>query len=831
MAKRISRATGIWTDNNTWGLIDTGSFANTEATSFVLTTTYASSSTFTLAGPTTIDGHAVKLSVRSNTLGTMTTGIDSASVDVPGTIVAVSASDLPAAATADLNGGWIFFKYATPVTLSGSGVYSIKAKTSNASQISLFVSAGNNFDRLLSTTTTGTPVAGDDVIIAGEYTGVGTSNNIVVTMDNSGSTIFGSATASLLSPAIAVCSKGFLRYDTGSAKSPTLKLSGSLIVYTGGEFSMGLSGSEIPRNSTASLQFLPTTNVDYGLTVRNLGTYNAAGLSRTVGKEVGWCFLTTDLLKSGSVCNVDRDTGWLDGDQIAIATTSQTAAQCETASLSGNAGATSFTITGGGGPTGSVVFTHSGSVPLIAAEIILLNRNVKVYGSSSTRQAYVNIKATATASMKWAEYYWLGSATANKRGIDIATSTGGVLNMVSCSFHDFAVASSRGLNLAANINGTVNLLSNTGYNINDYLISLVLMNGIVTVDSNILMRSNNANIINLGDIGSIITNNVVIGGQVGINVSENAATIGTISGNRAHGNSVGLAIGSTTNGGLILNQTSYRNSQGIACNTAPSFINDIIISGSNLFGNVSNYIQAASSCGNITFISCSFNSDIAFPSQAILLSNPSISKLNFINCDFGTVGTFKSGSSAEFSISGLGTNCSVTVVNSIMTSPTIVATQTNMTSGSFIAIQKFNKIAGNHKTFKRFGTLFIESGSVHTGTKSLKMVPNDISCSLESSGQFGGFKIAVASGSTGYFSIYALKDSIYNGIQPKLILKRNDAVGISADQLIDTYTAGTGSWNMMSGSSPAVNDDGVLEFVVAITGTSGSVFLDSAATT
>lgn len=831
MAKRISRATGLWSNNNTWGLVDTGSFSNSESTANALTTAYQLSTTFTLAGPTTIDGHAMKLAVRTGTLGTVTTAIDSASIDVPGTVVAVSASDLPAAATADLNGGWIFFKYATPITLSGSGVYSVKAKASNTLQVSFFVNGGSNWDRILSTTTTGTPAAADDVIIAGEYTGVGTSNNIVVTMDNSGSTIFGSRTASLLSPAIAVCSKAALRYDTGSSTTPTLKLSGSLIVYSGGEFSMGSTGSEIPRNSSASLQFMCKTNVDYGLEVRNLGTYYSYGLSRTAGKNVTYCKLTADVVKSGSVFNVDTDTGWLHGDMIGISSTSQTKTESETGSLSGSAGATSFTVNNFLGPTGSVIFTHSGSAPF-QAEVINLTRNVKLYGSSSTQQAYINVAATATASMYWTEYQYLGSATTNKRGINTATTTG-QFTMSYCALHDFKVASSCGLLIAGTSGNGYVFSNNVTYLIaNSHFQNAATTNTTWLVDSCVSMLNTDfVSLYTFSDLGGTVNNLMLSGCQnaAGIILSE-TNYINSISNINVHSCQNGLQTSPSFGVvGTINNLTAWRCiSTGVGICQGDITINNLISFGIN-----QTHIDQSGTGGfRLILNNPILNGDILYPTGTGI--NLNAQKNNIILEIYNGLIGVASGSMTTHTTdiqapgSNLGNIISVTLVNTKLGSATEVSNQTTMTSGSYISSQKHDQIAGQHKTWKKFGTLLIDSGSVHTGTKSLKMIPNDISCSLESSGKFGGFKVAVASGSTITPTVYVMEDTAYNGRRATLIAKRNDAIGWSSDYVLATATAASdGAWEALTGTTSGSNDDGTAEFVITCTGTTGSLYVDS----
>ena len=285
MAVRISRATGNWLTAGTWGLVDATSYNNSETTTTALTTSYQASSGST-TGVITTDGVALKLSVRTGTTGTMSVHLAIAGVEVTGTLVTINVADLPAAATATLDGGWIFFKFAASVALLGATSYTVEAKTSSSSQVSLFSSSGTNWSRAISTTATGAPAAGDDVIVCGEYTGAGTSNSFTVTMDETAATDYGSNTTSAVTPALAICSKGTLSFKSTSAANPYLRLSGYAVGYNGGTLNVGTTGTPIPRDSVGILEFDCAADGDFGLVTRNGSTCNLQGLSRTSAKNV-----------------------------------------------------------------------------------------------------------------------------------------------------------------------------------------------------------------------------------------------------------------------------------------------------------------------------------------------------------------------------------------------------------------------------------------------------------------------------------------------------------------------------------------------------------------
>lgn len=295
MATLLSCATGNWLTSTTWALVDSTSFQNSEAVSTLLITSYTETQSFT-PGAITIDGIAVKIGSRAGTSGTVSVRLAQGGTLVAGTEVTIDAADIPPATSGTvLDGGWVFFKFAAPVTLAGATAYTVSAKNSVNSQIALWRgSTSGDFSRALRTTTTQAPVAGDDVIIAGEHTGQGTGNDITVTMNETANTDYGANTTSAATPAVAVCKRGTLKFNDASAGNPYLRLSGWLVVYNGGTFNIGTTGTPIPRNSVAVLEFDCAADGDRGLQCRNGSTVNLQGLSRTSGKNIDRCLLTAD---------------------------------------------------------------------------------------------------------------------------------------------------------------------------------------------------------------------------------------------------------------------------------------------------------------------------------------------------------------------------------------------------------------------------------------------------------------------------------------------------------------------------------------------------------
>lgn len=239
--------------NGSWNIIaeTSSSYNYSESTTTALTTSYQASSNFT-PGAVTVTHIGIKLSVRTGTTGTISVNLRNTTLgaDVSGTEVTINTADLPVAATADLNGGWHFFKLASPVLLLAANNYAVQAKTSSSSQISLFATATTNWARAIVTDATGTPGAGDDMIVGGEYTGAGTSNSYTVTWNITATTDYGSAPTaanSLLTPGLAICNKGTWLLGTTAATNYNLRMSNSIIMYSGATWNEATTGTTTTR--------------------------------------------------------------------------------------------------------------------------------------------------------------------------------------------------------------------------------------------------------------------------------------------------------------------------------------------------------------------------------------------------------------------------------------------------------------------------------------------------------------------------------------------------------------------------------------------------------
>lgn len=840
MAVKYSIATGNFTAAGTWGTVDATSYLNAEnATESLLTTAYSGtrSSVFT-PGAITVSHLAVKLCERIGTTGTMSVSLRNATIGlddfVAGTEVTINTADLPTALEADLSGGWIFFTLAAPVLLLAATNYNIQAKTSSATQVDLWCDGTvDNISRCLVTTTTGAPAAGDDLIIAGEYTGAGTSNTFTVTMDNTATTDFGAASTSLVTPSLAICSKGILRSGVAASTAYYLKQSGNVIVYSGGQLDMGTSGTRIPGTSSFVLELDCGANVDFGLVVRNGGTWNAYGIDGRIPQTL----LNTDEAAAATVIGVVATTGWQVSDELVFASTTRTATESEKKTILTVDSGVQVTLTAG------LTNAHSGTSPT-QGEVINITRNVKVRGASASLQAYIDIKAAATVVLSYVELYWLGSATALKRGVDVGVTTGS-FTALYCALHDFVVASSRGFNVTALTSGTCSITYCVSYNVADIHFNVSATSSTTWTFDNLTAilgaPAGSSGLINIADVGGTGTNLRVSGVSstgAGIKIGEgNNGATGVFSAINVHScGGVGIYIASGTSAAsdnvTITSITSWRNSSYGALiagdnggATAGTF-NALTVTTMTLFGNTTANmaIQSSSEVARSIFSSLTIDSDASFTTAVglLLLGHASVLDVLIAASTFGGTTTHSSGD-IQFTFTN---NVELNLNNVLLASATEIDNPQNLTIASFVASAKHDQTAGAWKIFTKNSIIERDTTVFNTASPSEKISPAGESPSLNFKQRSGSKFISVASGATLTPSVYARKATSYDGAEPQLILARNDAVGITADTVLDTMTAAIGTWEQLTGITAAASADGVMEFYVDGACTAGAWNVD-----
>jgi hypothetical protein len=844
MSRLISKATGNWLDATTWYLVDSTSFLDAETSSDTLTNTYSQTRTSAFTpGAITIDGIAVKLRSRAaSPSGTMSIHLilSSDNSEVSGTEVVVNISDLPAGDATYTNCGWVFFKFSAPVSLAAATAYKIEAKSSAVSQIDLFRDATtDNFSRMLRVTTEQAPAAGDVMHVMGELTGAGTGNSFTVTMNETATTDYGPGTTGIA--ALTINQRGTLSYGSSAATNYYLKLSGDLVAYSGATLNIGTTGSPIPRDSTAVLEFDCASDGQFGLLCKNLSTITTQGLSRSSGKNIVSCLLNTDEAVNSTSLGVDTDTGWLDNDVIAIASTTQTSTQSEKGLLNGNATATTLTVDGFAGAGGGLVAAHSGTSPT-QAEVILLTRNVKIRSASSTSMTYVYVGPTCAVDADWTEFQYVGTASGGKYGLNIVATTS-IVSFRYCSVYDTesTVVYLGGLvagggSTEFSYNTIFTSTASTLLTIIPAATSLVSL----TVDHNIIIADDNTSSpINIGNCFITFTNNTLVGGQSGLSISGNYKS-GVMSGNLIHSSgSYGLLITGLKSAN-IGDWTIWR------CGAAGLYVGanaltlDVIIDTLTIFGcgtrNILFYGQAVNYpniIDGLVINSLVSNGDSSFATTSgIDIDGNVYVDLKINSGDFSTASGIKTAHTNDIKFLSAGNYSLVKIIlnNCKLAAGTEILNIGGMTSESFIKSQKHDQTTGTHKTWKKYGVIETDSAvnMYRTAAPSMRMTPNNATFKLES----GSFKVNVNSGQTCTPSVYIRESLVgdgtdYNGSRARLILKRNDAIGIIADAVIDTATnTSEGDFEQLTGTTAAATDDGVMEFIIDCDGTTGWINID-----
>lgn len=819
MAALLSCATGNFTNAATWALVDSTSLNDSIAANTVLTTSYVESSTFT-PGAITIDAIAVKVALRVGTTGTISVRLAQGGATVAGTEVTINVSDIHAGDVAANGGcGWYVFKFAAPVLLVAATLYTVSAKTSSSTQVNLFSSATTNWSRLLRTTTTQAPVAGDTLHIAGTFTAAATSSTIDVTMNSTATTAYGQMT---------INNKSSLSYGFAAATNYYLK-SQTIKVYGGASFSVGTVANIIPSGSTAVLEFNSASSGEHGLEIVGGGTLVVQGNPKTNWRS----YMTVDKAAGATSITVTDTTDWAAGDEIAYPTTNRTITQCEVKTISSITNATTYA-------TAALTNAHSGTAPY-AAEVVNLTRNIKIRGMSNTNTAYLKFYTSASVDMDWAELVFMGTNSSAKYVVTAGITTGSV-DINGCVWNSNSTSSSCAYNSFSLTTGSVSLTNNAIYNQGG---KGILFDGggsatvNVTLSNNYAIRCTGATCIEVSASAAFIltaSNNKAVGGSTnGVSFQITSFPM-TISGVESHGNSSsGLLLGSPYSGTTISNISCWNNgSNGAIVSGSAVNRTSTVVDGITLFSNgAANLLLSGNAVGTFILKNIVANGGTSLPTPLGLSVSGNMDGYQLINCDFGmTTGH----TTADLTSNGYSL-LFCTFYNCRFGSSTLISGQSSfpITTINYggISSMNHNQVAGAVRTWSRMGTLITDTSIFRTNSPSARLSP----ISVEYKSEVCSRTVPCVSGGTVTVSAWVRKSVVgdgtaYNGAQPRLIVRANPAVGITTDTVLDTSTvAGDGAWEELTGTTISVTGDGALEFFIDCDGTTGWVNVDDFTTT
>lgn len=587
----------------------------------------------------------------------------------------------------------------------------------------------------------------------------------------------------------------------------------------------------------------------------------------SIGTNTGATFAFTGTVGAGvnpAVIKVEDTTGWLATDIIALASSSRRYQDNEQLTISTVDSSTQVTATAKPTAYHSGLNDANGDV---RAEVINLTRNVKIRGISVTLQGYI-YQATAQSKLccKYVEFYNLGSGTTNKRGVTTFNGTlVGGFNLQYCAFHDFTVASSNGVctqhssghncpivNQCVWYGATTNTFFNFGG-------GTVATTGSWTITNTVALASsgsNNLGLIDFADVGGVFTGNVVCGWLSNLYAVAVRETnfIGPFNNNKFHSNSV-CPIGNNGTASVMFkgifgdttaNQVMWRTA-GI--NTLYGTA-DMIVDGLKVFGCGA---SAAGGDGQILITPSCFYRNTTLDAGANLVSVTGF----YSPVQGGPFNAFIEncliGQTTPHSVSdvGIGTNSSNVSLVQVIFNNCKFANATWLTVGSAPApyyLPGSYVVSLNHNqtnawqayveptNTRSLAPALIQSDSsvYRTATPSLKMTPNSafLNTTLRKL-QSPTINVPVVSGTTISPAIYVRQSKAstgdsadYNGLQPRLILLANQAIGINYDIVLATGVAAIGNWELLTGTSATFSANGVARIIVDCDGTTGFVNVD-----
>lgn len=827
MARLMATANGNNTDAATWAVIDSTSFNESETSQITPTTAYTGISwaTFT-PGAITVDGIGIRIGTRSGTTGTLSVELYNSTdaVSQAGTEVTVNMSDVVDATVANLDGGWMFFKFSSPVTLTAAKAYQLRVKTSSSSQIIIFGSSSTSNCRILRTTTTQAPVAGDDRFVMGEWTAAATMTTRSVTLNDTGAAVdYGSASTSTVTPALSVSAGGTVLGGTTATTTYVQKISGHVVVYNGGILRLATSGSRMPTDSSFSWTFDCVSNIDFGITINRKGEFTAYGETKQ-----RWTTLTADVAASATVIPVSSTSGWKNGDTVCFAGTGTTTTHGETKTISTVDSSTQITLTGG------LTNAHTGTGDMVG-EVGNLSSNIKLLGTSTTVGLYVTYKEGSISVLDNIEIQYYGSGNSGKRGVESQHVSGGINSSIftKCAFRDMTNSSALVGNLqsgaGSNYTITNNILFNASLTGTGVSVQAVSSSPIYDVSTNLIINcTTGMSIGSYTDVSGTITNNNISGCTTGLTITSTStqAAVTNISGFKIHSNTTGLTVTGSANKTI----TSF----DFVCNASAitTLTGFCTFESCNFYGNSSGaYAPTASAFAEVTFNSCNFRGRTSFAQPAAYIATATYSgprTLTFNSCNMGQTTAH---STADISISGSIPGKVILNYCNLASSTEITSSvYANIVDQGYIGIQRKDTTANAHTVYIKQGIVTVDTSLYRTASPSMRITPK--SASITCSNVLFSFKAPVNSGQTCTPTVYVRESetgdgSVYNGNRAKLYVRANHNLGITSDTLLDTATAASdGAWEGLTGTTSAVTDNGVLEFYVVVDGTAGWVNLD-----
>lgn len=540
---------------------------------------------------------------------------------------------------------------------------------------------------------------------------------------------------------------------------------------------------------------------------------------------------THRIMQASFGLSVNTDTGWLDNDEIALAPTSLTPGDRESGTLNGAATATTLTVDGFTGLGGRPLNGHSGHSP-VQGEVVLLTRNVQIRRGNTSTATGGEISFTDGSSgvLKWARTRNFGGSAGP--GIDIRNSD---VTVEYCAFTD-GYSSAIEVNSGTN-NPSILIKKNVAYRTNQNTgVAQFYISGIAgEVTDNIAIDGLQSNFY-INGTNPKVENNRAIGTsgiqRAGFEIVGTGAA-GTYKGNISHSNSGdGYEIESSLTN-LVVDECVAWNNVRRGFNFISGLNVDAVLDSPVSFGNTLCNLGIGSSTqqvGSYKIIDPVFAGTVFSPTTDEI----EISQNAVIEITSGQLGVAAgSGVNARVpATNGLDVTTANLFINVMMYDTVVADTnevvgQTNLNAQSIIASMAHDSVSEFDRSWLTGGIVERDTTISNGGSPSERVTP--VSASIK--GTTGSRVVAVNSGAGQTVSVYVRKSATgdgtqYNGAEPRLMVKRNPAVGIASDTVLDTMTAAVGNWEQLSGVLPSASAIGAVEVYVDCDGTLGWINVD-----
>lgn len=860
MAYVICAADGNLTTSATWRTIDSTALITEGGSAYTALSTTSQNSTGFSPGAVEFDAIAVKFSAVLASTGSVEIVLYDATSSSAVVTLTIPINDIPFGNNgAGQRGGWQLYSFGSNITLEAGKSYQVRARTTITGTGLQMMTNGTaaNWQHMLRSTTPATPGAGDNMVILGLWTASGTWTQYTVTQDQTTTaTVYGSGpSGAIWEERVAGILVGRSTLTWPTTSSTDIALNGSLRVQASGSITIGTSASPVQRGYTARVLF--SANAGNNVDVHKLGAFSIVGQSPTTASTVNHTLLTATAT-SGSTASlsVADATGWTSGSRIYVCNAAYNKYDGHQLNvLSADAGTNSLNI------TSATIWPFPGDdgsgAVYAGCEVFLLDYNVKLDVTSTSMSPYCTVWTSSSFDAQWA---YLGQCS-----WDMQDHSSPTLFYMDKCVHYFATTT-------GNSTSTIKSASTAGGTL--FVRDIFSNNPGVGWTFQCLPSG--------GTLAGWSFDGVYVPAKVsnvgGFYINCTAGTISALRKIRMYCGAPAIVLGLAGTGPATLPSDALSGSLVVGASNGyclylntdfsrVTFTNLTMVNGfvgvqfgGNTFWNVtfsqckmltgSGYdllSQGAAVALDLTFDRCAIGGARGYFNGIGELLDWSINangkqRLKFLGCIGSnsycqpSTGTFMGGSG--FTRPGAPVDIRVVVAPDFGAWSSVwngKNTAPYVTPESCVAISDFNFTANDNRVYRPYvggdGTTLsttncpviqTDQAIYHTAAPSEKMTPRATATKFESSLK----RFAVTSGSTASIGVWVYKGATYAGNQPRLIIKRHDLAGYTADTVAASMSTGTGAWENLTTTTGVIPRDAVLEVVVDCDGSTGSIYVD-----